>query len=333
MDKRDQKKLIEWYQNNHRPLPWRKDRDPYKIWISETMLQQTTSKAVIPYFERFIQELPHVVALAKAKEPTVLSLWSGLGYYSRARNLHKASQLISQQGGFPKSHKELIEFPGFGPYTSRAVSSLAFSENVGVLDGNVIRVLSRKENLFLDWWKTKGRNQLQSLADASVQGAPSEIINQALMELGATICLPKTPKCLLCPWIKSCKGFDKNNEMKLPLSKPKKSQETWVWSTEILKRGSKILLVKNQYAPFLKNQWILPGKVKKQNDPPKSYDYKHTITHHNIFVKVKSCSKDQGSKLTKQLPASDKLWVSQEKVSHYSPTSLVKKALQLLRRP
>lgn len=330
MNKSDQKNLIDWYKQNHRPLPWRSNRDPYKIWISETMLQQTTSKAVIPYFERFIKALPHVDDLAQAKESTVLNLWSGLGYYSRARNLHKAAKAISALQSFPESHQDLIELPGFGPYTSRAVSSLAFSESVGVLDGNVIRVLTRKENLFLEWWKTKERRQLQDLADLAVKGGPSEIINQALMELGATICLPQNPKCMLCPWIKSCKGFKENNESKLPLKKPKKAQEIWVWQAEVVKKGSQVLLVKNQYAPFLKNQWILPGKVKKQKLQPKSYDYKHTITHHNIYVKTQNYSNAQWKIKGKSSLFSDTKWVSKERVSHYSPTSLIKKALSCI---
>ena len=162
----DQKNLIAWYQKNKRVLPWRASQDPYKIWISEVMLQQTTVTAVIPYYEKFLKLFPTVQKLAAATIEDVYEMWAGLGYYSRARNLHKSAVLLSEMilsgNGFPQSYQQLLELPGFGPYTARAVSSLAFGEKTGVLDGNVIRVLSRKYGIDSDWWQTVARNDLQT---------------------------------------------------------------------------------------------------------------------------------------------------------------------------
>src|SRR5690606_28771755 len=135
--------LLRWYAENRRDLPWRKGRDPYRVWISEVMLQQTTVRAVIPYYERFMERFPTVAALAAAPEEQVLNSWAGLGYYSRARNLHRAAKALAELKGFPKTHMELAKLPGFGEYTSRAVSSIAFGEPVGAVDGNLIRVISR----------------------------------------------------------------------------------------------------------------------------------------------------------------------------------------------
>src|SRR6185312_12760226 len=163
-----QLQLLEWYRANRRELPWRASRDPYRIWISETMLQQTTTTAVIPFFERFVARFPDLKALAQSTEAEVLEMWSGLGYYSRARNLHKAAQALVARGGFPQTHEELAEFPGFGPYTARSVASLAFDQAVGVVDGNVIRVLSRCEGEDWEWWRPNVRQQIQNRADAWV---------------------------------------------------------------------------------------------------------------------------------------------------------------------
>ena len=179
---------------------------------------------------------------------------------------------------FPKTHLELIKFPGFGPYTSRSVSSIAFSEPVGVLDGNVIRLLSRKHGLAVEWWKTKPRKDLQELSDSYVQKMESSVINQALMELGATICTPKSPKCILCPWTKSCKARSKDIVDTLPLKKPKAKRKTMVWTVLLDKaKNNEVTLIKNDYTPFLKNQWVPYGTIKKVKSKPKSYAVKHSI--------------------------------------------------------
>lgn len=281
------------------------------------MLQQTTSTAVIPFFEKFLARFPTLKSLAEASIEDVYERWAGLGYYSRARNLHKAAQLIQKNGQFPKTYLELLEYPGFGPYTSRAVSSLAFGEHCGVLDGNVIRFLSRFYGLSVEWWKPKARAQLQHLSDEIVQHGPPQELNQALMEIGATICTPKSPSCFLCPVSKSCVALAQGLAAELPLKKPRKDSEIWIWEAEIVERKGKIGFVKNSYAPFLRGQWLLPGRVVKAKSKPKKYDFEHSITHHQIFVSVKK---------SKQ-PSKDLHWISRGDVAKYVPVSLVKKAL------
>ncbi|MCB0420044.1 MAG: A/G-specific adenine glycosylase [Bdellovibrionales bacterium] len=324
--KTHRKQLQKWYLENHRPLPWRESRDPYKVWISEIMLQQTTTTAVVPYFERFLKKFPHLKALASASEEDVVSAWAGLGYYSRARNVLKSAQLFDKNGGLPSTYEELLSYPGIGPYTSRSIASIAFGQDVGVLDGNVIRVLTRFFNLAVPWWKSDSRKLLQTLADNVVQGFPPEQINQAMMELGATICTPTSPKCLHCPWIKSCQSYKHSFQDKLPLVKPKRQSEIWLWSPIIVTKNSNIALCKNNYAPFLKGQWFLPGKVKRLQKPPKSFDFRHAITHHKIFVTVVSQKTLSPTKWD-----SDIEWVRSDKVSLWSPSSMVQKAIQQIK--
>lgn len=325
------KKLLPWYREVKRPLPWRINRDPYRIWISEVMLQQTTVTAVIPYFEKFVQRFPSVIALATATEDEVMEFWAGLGYYSRARSLHASAKKISRLKGFPKSHVELLELPGFGPYTSRSVASLAFGEKVGVVDGNVIRVLCRVLDLDLEWWKTKDRERLQAAADQIAQAVdesgssvdPSDV-NQALMELGATVCTAQSPTCLLCPWLKSCRARKNDTIQKRPRSKPRRETEIWSWQPEIfLRRDQKVLLIENNYAPFLRGHLIWPGKVTRLKKKPEKFHYKGGVTHHEIYVTV---ARGRHAKPKDMNPQ----WISRRDMKTKVPSSLIRKAIEVL---
>jgi A/G-specific adenine glycosylase len=315
------RQLLEWYAENKRELPWRQNRDPYRIWISETMLQQTTTTAVIPYFEKFIAKFPTLKRLAEASTEHVVEAWAGLGYYSRARNLHKSAKLLAAQKQFPRTHTELGEFPGFGPYTSRSVSSLAFDENVGVVDGNVIRVLSRAEGQDWDWWQGKTRAQIQERADAWVKDVSSYEMNQALMELGRTICMPKSPTCMLCPLRKDCVSLREGKVLARPGPKPRKEREIWIWEPQVTVKGERVLIRRNEDIPFLKGQWLLPGQAKKVLKKPKDFDYRHSITHHDIFVTVRPS--------VRKIEANDK-WVPLKEIRQHIPASLVHKALARL---
>lgn len=314
------KTLLVWYRENKRELPWRKDRNPYQIWLSEVMLQQTTVVAVIPYYENFLKNFPTVHDLAKAPLEKVLEQWSGLGYYSRARNLHRSAQALAESG-FPRTAAELIQLPGFGPYTSRAVSSIAFDEPVGVLDGNVIRVLTRVQAWAIAWWTTSSRQTLQKTADLLAGFGPSHEINQGLMELGATVCTPQKPNCLLCPWQKYCQSFAQMKIANIPMKKPRKKLEVWVWDVSIFKKNQKIGLIKNDYAPFLKGQAIFPGIIKKQNQKPKTFDVKHGITHHDIYIRI-----HEENSIRKQ--PKDLQWISIKDVKKINPSNLLQKILQ-----
>lgn len=200
--------LLSWFRQFQRDLPWRRTRDPYCVWVSEIMLQQTRVAAVIPYYERFLERFPTLNALAAASEDQVLRLWSGLGYYSRARNLHKASQkIVAEHGGaFPSRMEQVLALPGIGNYTAAAILSIAFEQEYAVLDGNVARVLARLGTFRGDLRESARWQELQECADAYLEpGSPGDW-NQAMMELGATLCSPKSPQCLLCPVAQFCEG-------------------------------------------------------------------------------------------------------------------------------
>ncbi len=316
------KLLLAWYKENHRDLPWRRDRDPYRIWISEVMLQQTTVAAVIPYYEKFLARFPTVQNLAQAKLESVYEQWAGLGYYSRARNLHKAAQVLAANG-FPKSAEELLQLPGFGPYTSRAVSSLAFGEQVGVLDGNVIRVLCRAYGWNTKWWNGKARAPLQTAADDIASQGPSELLNQGLMELGATVCTPQNPICLICPWSQHCVALKSHQTDQIPKKRPRKKTEVWVWKLQLMTKGSgkaqKLALIPNDYAPFLKGRLIFPGSICQQAEKPKSFDLQHGITHHSIYIQIEKISPQNLEKIQ---------WVASQEIKKINPSNLMQKVLQ-----
>jgi A/G-specific adenine glycosylase len=321
-----QNELLKWYRANKRDLPWRKNREAYAIWISEIMLQQTTVAAVIPYYEKFMKRFPNVETLARANENQVIEMWAGLGYYSRARNIHKAAKLISANG-FPSKSEELIELPGFGPYTANAVASLAFNEKVGVLDGNVIRVLSRVNGLKLNWWLPKERAQLQVLATELAQTEFNSEINQGLMELGATICTPKKPLCLMCPWKKLCKSLKNDLVVQIPRPKPKQDSEIWHWIVDVQNNGKQIYLEPNTATPFLAGLPFPKGHAKKVNKKPKKFDIKHSVTKYEIYIQVNEI-KTLKSIQTRTKAVARSKWVELKSVKKHNPSSLMTKILK-----
>jgi A/G-specific adenine glycosylase len=202
------KQLLAWFRQFQRDLPWRRTKDPYRIWLSEIMLQQTRVAAVIPYYERFLERFPDVHTLAAAPQEEVLRLWSGLGYYSRGRNLQRAAQLVvTKHGGvFPQTEAEVLALPGIGRYTAAAILSIAFGAKHAVLDGNVARVLARLGAIRGDLRDTRQWQSLQKTADGLLDAKSPSDWNQAMMELGAMICTPRAPQCLLCPVAKFCRA-------------------------------------------------------------------------------------------------------------------------------
>lgn len=328
-------KLVPWYLDVRRPLPWRVNRDPYRIWVSEVMLQQTTVAAVVPYYERFMARFPDLKTLARAPEETVLEHWAGLGYYSRARSLHKSAKELERRGGFPKTFEELIELPGFGPYTARAVASLTFGQNVGVVDGNVIRVLSRVFDLDLEWWKTKDRDRVQlkadELAQAKYEGrvVDASDVNQALMELGASVCRPQSPSCTICPWSRECLARKNETIALRPKPKPRRETEIWLWEPRIIQRRDKsLLLVKNEYAPFLKGHLMWPGQARRLKKKPANFHFKGSVTHHEIYVSV---SEAKAKEISAFLTSSeDAIWISHDEMKTKVPSSLVRKAFDIV---
>lgn len=330
---KDRDRLIAWYNENKRDLPWRNpqgsrgSKNPYRIWISEVMLQQTTVTAVIPFYEKFMSRFPTVHTLAQASIEDVYEYWAGLGYYSRARNLHKAAQLFAQTG-FPQTAAELIEYPGLGPYTSRAIASLAFGEKVGVLDGNVIRVLSRKYGIQSNWWETQERQKLQAIADHMAQTEFNSDLNQGLMELGATICTPKKVMCLMCPWKSDCVSFKNDLISQIPRKKEKEKFQIWHWTFHVTQKGEKIYLEANQQTPFLKKLMLPPSQAQQLKSKPKKFDFKHAVTKYEIFV---SLSTRRFSK-SKGLPSKPGLWAKRTDIAKVNPTSLMKKILNQIEK-
>ena len=212
-------KIIDWYHQNKRDLPWRDTQNPYKIWLSEIILQQTRVVQGMPYYEKFIENFPTVQQLAAADEETVLRLWQGLGYYSRARNLHAAAKYISEDlnGIFPSNYLEIKKLKGVGDYTAAAISSFAFDEVQAVVDGNVYRVLARFFGIEKDITSNEGKKEFRELAQKLIDKKQPAIYNQSIMEFGALQCVPKSPNCKICPLQENCNAFDKNLIEKLPI--------------------------------------------------------------------------------------------------------------------
>jgi len=221
------RKLAAWYASAARDLPWRRSRDPYAIALSEVMLQQTQVATVIPYYERWLKAFPTWTALAHAKEHDVLKAWEGLGYYRRARNLHALAKAVAARGGhLPRTHDQLLALPGIGPYTAAAIGSIAFGLPLAVLDGNVMRVLARVLAFSDDIARPQTRDKLQAVADEFLDKKNPSAHNQAVMELGATVCLPRKPMCLICPLNTECRGRDRAEDfpVKSRIAQEKRSE-------------------------------------------------------------------------------------------------------------
>ncbi len=208
--------IEQWYEENQRKLPWRQTQDPYRIWISEIILQQTRVAQGYPYYMRFIERFPDVEALAMAEEDDVLLYWQGLGYYTRARNLHKAAKLIAQQGGFPTEYSDIRALPGIGDYTAAAIASFAFGLPYAVLDGNVYRVLSRYLGEDTPINTTKGKKLFRALADEMLDKQQPALYNQSIMDFGAQQCMP-VPRCVDCPLMETCTARREGRAFELPV--------------------------------------------------------------------------------------------------------------------
>lgn len=290
--------LLQWYETNKRSLPWRNDKNPYHIWISEIMLQQTRIEAVKSYYARFMKELPDIESLANIEEEKLLKLWEGLGYYNRARNLKKSAQKIqeSYQGKMPTTYEELIKLPGIGEYTAGAIASIAYSEKIPAVDGNVLRVLSRiiasKKDILLP--ETK-----KEIASLIKQIMPNEAgnFNEALMELGELICVPKRePNCYNCPLQAYCKAYKNHLIEEIPVRQKKiKRKEEEKTVLVLLDKTGKLAIQKRQTQGVLKGMYEFPNLPQKlsKNEISKTIkfwnleaedikelgEYKHIFTH------------------------------------------------------
>ena len=237
--------LLPWYEKNARDLPWRHTRDPYRIWVSEIMLQQTRVEAVLPYYARFLDTLPSISALAAAPEPQLLKLWEGLGYYSRVRNMQKAARTVMEQygGKFPTTFEDILSLCGIGEYTAGAIASFAFDLPYPAVDGNVLRVAARLLCYEKDVLSPAAKKELTAAVAKEVKKHPPAILNQALIELGATVCLPNgAPRCEKCPLFDACAARKNGKETALPIRKKPTARKIEARTVLILRVGDRVAL-------------------------------------------------------------------------------------------
>ena len=266
--------LLNWWDADHADLPWRNTRDPYAIWISEIMLQQTQISTVIPYYERWLVRFPTVEDLAAASLDDVLKLWEGLGYYSRARNMHTAAQTIVEEwtGRFSPTAAQLQTLKGIGRYTAGAIASIAFDEPAPVLDGNVIRVFSRLTDLPDDVTTTATKKHLWQIAGDLVPAERPGDYNQALMELGQTVCLPQKPHCLLCPLAQQCLARQHGTQLDRPVKPPRKRTPHYdvaagiIWQNGNIGPNAKFLIAQRPLDGLLGGLWEFPGGKKEDGE-------------------------------------------------------------------
>ncbi len=300
--------IIKWYERNKRDLPWRDTKDPYKIWLSEIILQQTQIKQGLPYYLAFTQNFPSVEDLANADEQSVLNLWQGLGYYSRARNLHGTAQFIHQElnGQFPANYAGLIKLKGVGDYTASAIASFAFNEKQAVLDGNVFRVLSRFHNIDLDINSTTGKKHFKSLALESLPDKNHDTYNQGIMELGALVCTKHNPSCDDCPVSDNCLALQNNTVNDLPVKIKKLKKKTRYFNYVCFQDKQGIILKKRLKGDIWEGLYDFPmnisdklfdkytslqfedselKKLLNNSELLDVVDHKHILTHQTIFAR------------------------------------------------
>lgn len=346
------KLLIEWYEREFRDLPWRQSTSPYEIWISEIMLQQTQVIKVIPYYKKFLEKFPTVQDMASADLSQVLKVWEGMGYYARARNLHKAAKIIVSEyrGIFPSDLKKVRNLPGIGAYTAAAILSIAFDQNLPVLDGNVIRVLSRLFTVDLSPKSAQGKSHLLSIAQELLQPGQAGTFNQAMMELGALVCTPKSPKCAECPLAKKCRAKETNTITSYPIKAPKKERPHYHIAAGIIWRGDEILIARRPENGLLGGLWEFPGgklengetlqqavarEIREELDVRVSVQelltvIKHQYTHFRITLHAFHCQYLSGD--PKAIGCTEWRWVKKEELDAFAfPTANRKILDQLLR--
>lgn len=337
------RKLLDWYDLSGRTLPWRirpEDRangqiaDPYAVWLSEIMLQQTTVPHGTPYWHKFLNTFPTVIDLANADRDQVLAMWAGLGYYARARNLHKCAQIIRDQhdGHFPTSEQELLKLPGIGPYTAATMAAICFDEPTNIVDGNVERVIARMfcVEIPLPKAKTEIKNLAAQLADPERPGD----YGQALMDLGAIICTPTSPKCNICPWKSACKALSQNTVLQYPRKIKKAKLPIRHGAAFVLMRGQQVLLERRPDTGLLGGMMGFPGSdwgeevTAPLNSAPAIANWekatnsvRHVFTHFELRLDVYT-SQTQAP----QMP--DQIWADVTKIDEFALPSLMKKVLR-----
>ena len=331
------KPLLDWYAKNAREMPWRDHPDPYAIWISEIMLQQTRVDTVIDYFNRWMQVFPDIDSLANSSEQDVLKQWEGLGYYSRARNIHKTARILQTeyQSQLPADPQKLQRLPGIGRYTAAAITSIAFGKDEAALDGNIRRILSRVFDIDLPIRTPAAEKIFWDLAEKQLPPGRAGDYNQALMDLGATICLPGKPKCLLCPIQQHCLAFERGVQELRPVLPEKKPLPHHIVTAAIVYKDERYLLAQRPQNGLLGGLWEFPGGKQEtqesleealQREIKEELDceiqvldhfgvYQHAYTHFRVTLHAYFCNIIKGE--PKAIEASQLTWCSLDELTNY----------------
>ena len=345
------RRLFRWYARGHRDLPWRRSRDPYAILVSEFMLQQTRVAAVLPRYDVFLRRFPTLAALARAPEEEVRAAWSGLGYYRRARNLHASARLLLKEhaGELPDRVETLRKLPGVGPYTAAALASIVHGVPKAVVDGNVIRVLTRLTADGRSVSRAPVRRDLDALADLLIDPARAGDWNQAVMELGATVCLPAVPQCDACPWISRCRARALGTPEKFPGKEAARAPVPVERAVGVFRRKRTVLLVRRRDARVLDGTWEFPGlDVAGRASAAEALAghletwlgrevrvgallvrARHAITHHRIDLRAFSVHADPAPRAR----AGARIWVTAEELERLSISSMTRKIMDGLEPP
>jgi A/G-specific adenine glycosylase len=347
--------LLAWYDRSAVELPWRGEMDPYRVWLSEIMLQQTQIETVKPYYARFLAAFPDVAALAAAPLERVLKLWEGLGYYSRARNLHRAAQQIvsEYEGRFPQSAEGLQSLPGIGRYTAGAIASIAFGDRAAVLDGNVIRVFARLADLADDVTRPQTQAQLWQMAEAALPNLRVGDYNQALMDLGRLICKPRAPLCGDCPLQAHCLAYQRGTQSERPLKAAKRRTPHYdVAAGMIWNARGELLITQRPSEGLLGGLWEFPGGKVEEGETLAAclqreleeelairvevgdlfIVVKHAFTHFKITLHAFTCRYDEAGGVPQKLGVQDWAWVKPSALDAYSFGKADREVIRALRQ-
>nr|WP_314646141.1 A/G-specific adenine glycosylase [uncultured Prevotella sp.] len=326
--------LLQWFKNNGRSLPWRETNDAYAIWLSEVILQQTRIAQGMSYWERFMAQWPTVNALAAATEDEVLKAWQGLGYYSRARNLHTAAQQVVELGGFPQTFKELKTLKGVGDYTAAAIASIAFGEPVAVVDGNVYRVLSRYFGIDTPIDSTEGKKEFQVLAQSLLPINEPADYNEAIMDFGATQCTPNSPHCSACPLCETCVAFREQRINELPVKSKKVKQRERHFTYLYIEYEGKIAIHQRGAGDIWQGLWEFPQAEQLTSSEDSAWKaeaqllqkgVKHILTHQILLADIYLWR----PKNRPQLP-SEFIWIEKQDLENYALPRLIEILLKVV---
>ncbi len=346
--------LLAWYERHARRLPWRDHPSAYRVWVSEIMLQQTRVETVLPYFERWMQRFPSIEALAGASEQDVLQTWEGLGYYSRARNIHRAARVIMEKldGQIPADRAALEALPGIGRYTAGAIASIAFGQREAALDANIRRVLARVFNVDIPARSTEGERMLWQFAHSVLPEDRAGDFNQAMMDLGSSICTPRAPACMICPIAEHCAARALGVQEQRPVLEPKQATPHYTVTAAVIRRDGRVLIAKRPSTGLLGGLWEFPGgKLEEGETLPEGLQreiseeldaqvrvgepfgiYRHGYTHFKVTLHAFCCDLSQGE--PRALHASEIRWAAPEELTQFPMGKIDRQiAARLLQTP